>query len=200
MSGLMDLLVNVSCPIMKFTRKTLSTGKYKTSRLRRWILAHLDYAGDDCLKWPFSRDTQGRGQIGFKNSLYGVSRVICEITHGPAPSAEHHAAHECGMGHEACANHRHIVWKTPSENQLDKNIHGTMGRPRGPVSHLPLEAIADIRANRGILTYKELCARHGLGRSTVKYWITTDHKPNMPGTSVNTINRRKRQLRMVKNS
>lgn len=178
---------------MTITADDLRAGRF--SRGRQWILKHLTYEGDECLWWPYNKDTQGRAMVPFDGKLAGASRLICEVVHGPPPSPEHHAAHNCGMGHLGCMNRNHIVWKTPSANQLDKRIHGTMGRGKGSRTKLPFSVIADIRANRGIMTYRQLCKKHGLSRSTVKFWITTTHEPALPGTSVTTICRRKRKLK-----
>lgn len=53
-----------------------------------------------------------------------VNRLICEAFHGPAPSKDHHAAHNDGIrANNSAANLR---WATSSENMLDKRAHGTM--------------------------------------------------------------------------
>lgn len=176
---------------MTITVADLRAGRF--SRGRHWIINHLSHHGDECLIWPFNRDTQGRAQVPLGGKLAGASRVICEIIHGPPPTPEHHAAHNCGMGHKACVNPKHIVWKTPSANQLDKLIHGTMGSGKGSRTKLPLSVIVDIRSNRETMTYKALCEKHNLPRSTVKYWITTDHDPATPSTNPIYVRRRERK-------
>lgn len=75
----------------------------------------------ECIPWPFGRIANGYPNL---NGTY-AHRRICEMTHGPAPSGRHHAAHSCGNGHLACVNPNHISWKTPKENEADKLIHGT---------------------------------------------------------------------------
>ncbi len=53
-----------------------------------------------------------------------VHRLVCEAFHGPAPSPSHHAAHWNGRPHENHENN--LRWATPSENNCDKDRHGTL--------------------------------------------------------------------------
>ena len=85
----------------------------------------LEYEGDDCLIWPYAKTSSGYGNVYMDDRNHVVSRLVCEATHGPAPSAEHEAAHLCGKGHDGCVTKGHLVWKTPTENQADKAVHGT---------------------------------------------------------------------------
>lgn len=80
-----------------------------------WIAAHVDYSGDDCLKWPF-RTKDGRGK----------AREMCEAAHGPAPAPNLDAAHSCGNGFGGCMNPNHLRWATKVENAADKRLHGTL--------------------------------------------------------------------------
>lgn len=89
----------------------------------------LPYAGDDCLIWPYSRNASGYGTMfaaGGETTI--VSRTVCEMAHGLAPTPIHQAAHSCGKGHEGCISPRHLSWKTPTENSADKVMHGTNTR------------------------------------------------------------------------
>lgn len=88
----------------------------------------VPFRGDECLIWPFRRNNMGYGQLKRDRKSQLVSRLVCVETHGLPPSIQHHAAHVCGNGHLGCVNPRHLIWKSPAENQADKIIHGTSNR------------------------------------------------------------------------
>ena len=94
----------------------------------RWIEARASYSGDDCLKWPFSVGDHGRGTVSVDGKTITAPRYMCILAHGEPPTPKHHAAHTCGKGHEGCVNPRHLVWKTPKDNEADKVKHGTLRR------------------------------------------------------------------------
>lgn len=54
---------------------------------------------------------------------FRLSRLICEIFHGPAPTGKHHAAHLDGNALNNCADN--LCWATPIENESHKRAHGT---------------------------------------------------------------------------
>lgn len=54
---------------------------------------------------------------------FRLSRLVCEIFHGPAPTAKHHAAHLDGNALNNCAGN--LCWATPIENEGHKQVHGT---------------------------------------------------------------------------
>ncbi|TGV15847.1 hypothetical protein EN816_00930 [Mesorhizobium sp. M8A.F.Ca.ET.173.01.1.1] len=85
----------------------------------------LGFASDECLEWPYTRTNAGYGQISIKGRRHNVSRYVCALVHGEPPERRFQAAHLCGNGHLGCVNPNHLVWKTPSANQLDRNVHGT---------------------------------------------------------------------------
>jgi hypothetical protein len=109
----------------------------------------LPFAGEECLTWPYGRSSGGYGAIKVDGMQCVVSRVICERIHGPAPSADHEAAHNCGNGHLGCVNPNHIVWKTSLANQKDRLIHGTDHRGEKHISARLTESdVRDIRRLR----------------------------------------------------
>lgn len=96
-----------------------------------------------------------------------VSRLVCEAYHGPAPSPEHHAAHNDG---DISNNHHgNLRWATPAENAADKAIHGTLrSGERVYNARLNAAAVADIRATPrypGVLL--DLAKKYGVGRMAV---------------------------------
>lgn len=118
-----------------------------------WIADHLDYQGDDCVRWPYT-GVRGYGQLKFDGKIRKANRVMCELAHGPAPGPGYEAAHSCGKGHLGCMNPKHLSWKTRTENQRDRRIHGTAGnggygrRPRlTPDQVLAIRASTDTIAD-----------------------------------------------------
>jgi hypothetical protein len=112
----------------------------------------IRYADDDCLFWPFGRQTVGYPLFTMNGRRQLVSRAVCEAVNGPPPTRRHEAAHSCGKGHLGCINGRHLRWATPKENRADRVLHGTV--PRGETNHnavLTEQGAKDIfvRANKG---------------------------------------------------
>jgi len=115
----------------------------------RWIEKNVLYQGNNCLKWPFSTASQGRGTVQVSGKNYAASRYMCILAHGNPPDQSYHAAHTCGKGHEGCMNPRHLAWKTPKENQADKLIHGTLRR--GTAIHTNKLTEDDVRQIRKMI-------------------------------------------------
>lgn len=99
----------------------------KTEKYFRDVV--LNYDGVECLIWPFSRKPNGYAEMFTKShpSRY-VHRRVCEAVNGPPPTPAHQAAHNCGRGEAGCVAKRHVEWKTQSENEADKIVHGTHAR------------------------------------------------------------------------
>lgn len=133
-----------------------------------WLFEHARHQSDDCLKWPFSRKTNGYGQINYLYRTTLAHRVMCLIAHGDAPSPAHQAAHTCGKGHEGCVNPRHLEWKTPRENAHDRILHGTyLAGENGATAKLTkYEAIA-IMVLRNRMEQKDIAALFGVSSTAV---------------------------------
>lgn len=142
----------------------------------KWLRAHVDYAGDDCLVWPYFRDPrEGYGTMGHEGKVWKAHRLMCVLAHGEPPTPKHQAAHSCGNGRGGCVNPRHLRWTTPRGNAQDRSKHGTAkGPPTGCVSKLTPEAIADIQSRR--LTMWEFADLYGLSSSGVWYWQSKARK------------------------
>lgn len=77
----------------------------------------------DCLLWPFSKMRYGYGHLQIAGKFHPAHRVMCELTHGSAPTETHQAAHSCNV--PGCVNPNHLRWATPKENIADQMDHGT---------------------------------------------------------------------------
>lgn len=136
-----------------------------------WILAHVDHQGPDCLIWPFGKTDTGYGQLGHMGKVHKAHRVMCEKAHGPPPSPEHEAAHDCGNGMGGCIHPGHLEWKTPSENQFDRARHGTAVTSRygsvGKLTKMQRQEIIDLK---GKLPQREIAKMYGVHFETISRW------------------------------
>lgn len=108
------------------------------------VVNHLE---DACLLWPYGRTTAGYALMTTDGKDRYVHRFSCEVENGPPPTPRHEAAHSCGNGHLGCVARKHVSWKTPAANQLDKRLHGTDNRGhRHPMARLTEEQVREIRA------------------------------------------------------
>ncbi len=84
----------------------------------------LKYERDDCLIWPYGKDSLGYARIwnGEERKAENVNRMVCDHFYGQSPE-NHVAAHSCGMGRDGCVNHRHLRWATHKENANDTVLH-----------------------------------------------------------------------------
>lgn len=120
-----------------------------------------------CWIWPYNKLPQGYGQILWNGKMSRTHRVVCELAHGPAPTPRHQAAHSCGQ--PSCVNPHHLSWKTQSENEQDKRIHGTaqIGERNG-TSKLTDEQVREIvRLRVGGATQPQLARQFGVTQPTI---------------------------------
>ncbi|WP_049732830.1 HNH endonuclease [Rhizobium ecuadorense] len=123
---------------------------------------------EDCIDWPYAKAGAGYGVIEFGEGIrFYVHRFVCEVAHGEAPSKSHQAAHSCGRG--GCINPRHLRWATPSENNLDKIQHGTIGRgEKGAMAKLSEKQVVEIRKLRSDgLTEQEVSRLFNVDRAQI---------------------------------
>jgi len=142
----------------------------------RWIREHLDHRGDDCLLWPYSKDSRvGRGMLGYNGQQWWAHRLMCTLAHGEPPTPKHQTIHTCGNGHLGCANPRHLRWGTNAENQKDRRKHGTHKGAKGTRTRLTDDQIAEIR--RKEKTQVQIAKDFGISLGCVQYWQRHDRPP-----------------------
>lgn len=144
-----------------------------------WLKAHAQYDGEQCLIWPFSL-TRGYGIFVLLQKKHHAHRYMCELVNGSAPTPEHHAAHSCGKGAFGCVHPKHVSWKTPSENQMDKHEHGTVWRQTAR-SKLSPHQVLEIRSLKGKMTQDEIARLYGVGRQNIGAILTGKSWPHIVG-------------------
>lgn len=140
-----------------------------------WLRDNVGHQGDDCLMWPFSR-ARGYGNLKYDGQITYAHRVMCIFAYGEPPTDQHQAAHSCGQGEHGCVNPKHLSWKTPSENQLDKRVHGTASA--GGHYKLTPETVANIRAMKGQKTQDEMARMFGVSRRNIGAVLSGKSWPN----------------------
>lgn len=133
----------------------------------------LTHEGDDCLIWPYARNSAGYGNMLFKGKHQLVHRLVCAEVNGPPPTSKHYALHKCGNGHLGCVNPRHLQWGTPSENNGDAVRHGTFPvGERVTGAKLNADAVRRIRAMGGRKTAAKIAAEFGVTPSNISYILS----------------------------
>lgn len=169
---------------MKPKRKHKVAGWNKgRGKAHQWLVDHVNFDGPECLTWPFCTIPVGYGQVGYHGKTSYAHRTMCELVNGPAPTTEHEAAHSCGNGHRACVHPKHLSWKTPSENQLDRRRHGTLAHSyRWKPKLTPIQVI-EIRKLNGIKTHDEIAQMYGVIRSNIGKIMTGKSWAKLPQPS-----------------
>jgi len=129
-----------------------------------FLRANVDCCSDQCLSWPFARNSRGYGLAVIGGVQRSASRWMCILAWGDPPSETHEAAHNCG--NSWCVNPTHLRWDTPVGNQADRFAHGTHNRgERNGKTHLSAEEIRFIRAAPANLAL--LGERFGVSRGCI---------------------------------
>lgn len=123
---------------------------------------------DECVIWPFKGG--GYGTVVVNGERVVATRHSCFLRHGPPPTPKHQAAHECGNGHLRCVNPKHLSWKTPQENTMDRLKHGTyqFGEQNGSVK-LTFEQVEQIRSLKGKMTQTDIARSFGVSRRNISH-------------------------------
>lgn len=123
---------------------------------------------EECITWPFKRNSFGYASISENGSTRVASRVLCEIVHGLAPSPTHQAAHSCGGGRNGCVNPKHIRWATPVENHADRAVHGTKDDGEQSANAKLTDAdVFMIRGSEGRVRGSDLARKLGVSQQSI---------------------------------
>jgi len=134
--------------------------------LAQWVMCHKDHNDDECLFWPYHRTAEGYAHWTRDGVGQAVHIFMCEHRNGPRPTPQHHAAHICGKGRDGCVNPAHMMWKTPKENEADKETHGTRLRgERHAKAKLTPEQILAIRKAHG--KQRDIAKQFGITQANV---------------------------------
>jgi len=98
---------------------------------QRFIAEAISSDTDDCIIYPFYRNSNGYGWMNTPSGTMGAHVYAAILAHGEKPTPKHEACHQCGNGRLGCVNPRHIYWGTRSDNVKDAYGHGTMKGNRG---------------------------------------------------------------------
>jgi hypothetical protein len=146
------------------------------SACQKWLDDHAGYKGDGCLIWPFS-GPRGYGHFKCNGKRSYAHRYMCTLIHGDPPSDKHQASHSCGRGHEGCVHPLHLSWKTQSENQLDRRIHGTTKRNgNGWAGKVTIAQAEEIRRLAPKKTQDELAGIFGTSRGNIQFILNGQTK------------------------
>lgn len=130
--------------------------------------AVLTHDGDECLLWPFSRDTFGYAQLYWDGRVRRVHSILCAIKNGARPSPKHEAAHNCGKGHLGCVNQHHLRWDTRLGNQADRKRHGThINGERHGSAVLTESQVREIRSLKGVEPLGDIAGRYGVSKQHI---------------------------------
>lgn len=150
-------------------------GKRKTmnGEPKKFLAIAMEYRGDNCVIWPYSKNSQGYANLQVDGKKRLVFRIICEHFNGASKIGQE-AAHSCGNGHRGCIAGKHLRWATHIENEEDKKIHGTL--PQGETHHsakLTREDVINIRIMYDTMQYrqKDIGAMFGVSQATINVAI-----------------------------
>lgn len=125
------------------------------------------YEGDDCLIWPYAKDSAGYAQINFGGRVRYVHREICIKKNG-MPDDGMVAAHDCGNGHLGCISPKHVRWATRKENAADMIAHGTkMVGEKCNGAKLTNDEAREIKSLKGKMTQEKIAEMYGVSRQNI---------------------------------
>jgi hypothetical protein len=138
-----------------------------------WFLEAIrNHNSDECLEWPFYRNTAGYGIVYLGNEAQKwerVHRLAFKITYGHWPTPQ--GRHTCD--NRACFNPRHVVEGTQADNSRDMVERGRqtpMIRPgeSNPFAKLTDDAVRQIRRDYESLGCIKLAAKFGVAETTIR--------------------------------
>lgn len=135
--------------------------KSPTGAPLRFLTELLDFSGDECVDWPFTKNIHGRGMVRYNGIRTSAHRAMCIMKRGEPPFEKAEAAHSCGKGHEGCVNPNHLSWKTSAGNKADRQRHGTYGM------RFSAEEVTKIRELGKTMIQKDIAKLYGVNREAI---------------------------------
>lgn len=138
------------CEMHYYRIRRNGTVDLKAEKRAKWITEYFNKPlvsfGDECIEWPYSKDSYGYGgQVKFGEKYIRAHRAVCIVFHGEPDSPHMEVAHSCGNGHRSCVNPKHLRWATKEENIEDRKKHGVMVRGEmHPQAILSAEQVMEI--------------------------------------------------------
>lgn len=132
------------------------------------ILSSSQY-NDECLIWPFGRNSKGYAEFKVKGERFSVHQYACEWVHGPRPDDKPVTRHLCGNGHLGCYNPNHLIWGTYSENWEDAQQVGKYKTGESSnFSVLTREKVVKIQEKlKEGMTQKQIAEQFGVHQTTI---------------------------------
>ena len=122
----------------------LKTIKTPSGKPLAFLHSIMDTQTDACIVWPYGQDGKGYGKIRYKKKLRNAHAVCLEIYLNQKQPKDMKAAHSCG--NPCCVNPLHLRFATPSENAMDRLMHGTANRGEAHgLSKLKEKEVREIR-------------------------------------------------------
>lgn len=141
---------------------------------KKWIEAHYDYSGDDCLLWPFARTSAGYGKTTWGPQEEYVHRIMCKHKHGDPPNAKSVTRHLCGNGHLGCCNPHHLLWGSQYQNARDAIAHGRVRsgeqHPNTKLTWNDVDEIRRLHATKAY-THAELKRMFNVGAAAIHFIV-----------------------------
>ena len=131
-----------------------------------FLQAAIEYESDECLLWPFARNSMGYAHLLLDRRYVLAHRYVCEKTNGASSADRPLALHTCGNGAKGCIAPRHLKWGTHAENMSDMVADGHS--QRGEKMHLAklnAEMVRAIRMATG--TQQKIANRFGVTQSNI---------------------------------
>lgn len=98
--------------------------KYRSAS-KEWLLSQATWTRDECLFWPFARNSAGYGVFKAAGEYILAHRFMCTLENGVPPHETSLALHTCANGHKGCVNPKHLRWGDRSINYEDSVGEGT---------------------------------------------------------------------------
>ena len=145
-------------------------------------------ATDECIIWPYAKNTGGYGHAHIDGRSAIAHRVVLERTAGPPPVPGLHAAHAPLIcRNRACVNPRHLRWATPAQNNGDLIIDGVSCRGERH-AQAKLTAVQVLAIFRDPRSHAAVAAEHGVSPDNIRSiklglswgWLTHTSKAVTP--------------------